>query len=316
MRADKALLTNILFNASQNALVHGEQGGKVHVDAVLSDGDPGCLTVTIRNAPGVNHAKLIAFTQAKGNVDLLAIRSSEGTSATGDSSAGPRSAELSKPSLELSKMAVGAHDSTYLGLGAILRDASAFCPPARTSLSVVAHEVAFQISLDVGLGAQYAAIAESRLLPEGLVFVCVDDDDMPRIFASAVLAAANADVDSSLILGETYEEARSCPDRVMQLCAEHGEERVVLILDQNIDQYAEGALYGTDLCCKIRERGFRGTIAISSANDELQDEREYLHAGADVCIGKGLTGGVPTILAKLANAHHKTREALAKDRHE
>ena len=61
---------------------------------------------------------------------------------------------------------------------------------------------------------------------------------------------------TSLILGETYEEARACPDRVMELCAAHGEERIIVLLDQNIDQYAEGALYaaqaaGWDTSIKI-----------------------------------------------------------------
>ena len=317
MRADKALLTSILFNASQNALVHGEQGGTVHVGAVLSDGSPSYLTVAIRNAPGVNHAKLFAFTQAKGNADLLAIRAGEGSAPSNDQSAGIRgdSSELCKPSRELSKMAVGTVDSTYLGLGAILRDAQAFNPPALTSLAIGAHEVAFSITLDVVLVEQDASAAETRVLPAGLVFVWLDDDDMPRIYADAVLRAAKANREASLILGETYEEAKTCLARVMELSAEHGEERMIVLLDQNIDQYhecaTEGVLQGTELCCELRRRGFRGTVAICSANDEPKDEYEYLQAGANLCIGKGLTGGLSTILSKLADAHFETREALS-----
>ena len=311
MRADKALLTSILFNASQNALVHGEQGGTVHVGAVLSDGSPSCLTVAIRNAPGVNHAKLFAFTQAKGNADLLAIRAGEGSAPSNDQSARITgdSSELCKPSRELSHLAVGTGDSTYLGLGAILRDAQAFNPPARTSLAIGAHEVAFSITLDVVLVEHDASAAESRVLPPGLVFVWLDDDDMPRIYAEAVLRAAKADREASLILGETYEEARTCLARVMELSAAHGEESMIVLLDQNIDQYhecaTEGALQGTELCRELRRRDFRGTIAICSANDESKDENEYLQAGANLCIGKGLTGGLSTILSKLADAHFK-----------
>ena len=317
MRADKALLTNILFNASQNALVHGDQVGTVHLGAVLRDGSPSCLTVTIRNAPGVNHAKLIAFTQSKGNADLLAIRAGEGSAPSKDQSAKIRvnSSELCKPSRELSKIAVGTVDSTYLGLGAILRDAQAFDPPALTSLAIGAHEVAFSITLDVVLVEHDASTAESRVLPTGLVFVWLDDDDMPRIYADAVLRAAKANREASLILGETYEEARTCLARVMELSAAHGDERMIVLLDQNIDQYhecaTEGVLQGTELCCELRRRGFRGTVAICSANDEPKDEYEYLQAGANLCIGKGLTGGLSTILSKLADAHFETREALS-----
>ena len=319
MRADKALLTSILFNASQNALVHGEQGGTVHVGAVLSDGSPSCLTVTIRNAPGVNHAKLVAFTQAKGSVDLLAIRAGEGSAPSKNQYQSRRirvnSKELCKPSRELSKMAVGTVDSTYLGLGAILRDAQAFNPPALTSLAIGAHEVAFSITLDVVLVEHDVSAAETRLLPPGLVFVWLDDDDMPRIYADAVLRAAKANMEASLILGETYEEARTCLARVMELSAAHGEESMIVLLDQNIDQYhecaTEGALQGTEICREMRRRGFRGTIAICSANDEPKDEYEYLQAGANVSIGKGLTGGLSTMLSKLADAHFNTREALS-----
>jgi len=319
MRADKALLTSILFNASQNALVHGEQGGTVHVGAALSDGSPSCLTVTIRNAPGVNHAKLIAFTQAKGNVDLLAIRAGEGSAPSKNQDESKRSrvnsSELCKPSRELSKMAVGTVDSTYLGLGAILRDARAFNPPALTSLAIGAHEVAFSITLDVVLVEHDASAAQTRVLPTGLVFVWLDDDDMPRIYADAVLRAAKANMDASLILGETYEEARTCLARVMELSAAHGEERMIVLLDQNIDQYhecaTEGVLQGTEICREMRRRGFRGTIAICSANDEPKDEYMYLQAGANVSIGKGLAGGLSAILSKLADAHFETREALS-----
>ena len=317
MRADKALLTSILFNASQNALVHGEQGGTVHVGAVLSDGSPSYLTVAIRNAPGVNHAKLFAFTQAKGNADLLAIRAGEGRAPSNDQRVRTRgdSSELCKPSRELSKMAVGTVDSTYLGLGAILRDAQAFNPPARTSLAIGAHEVAFSITLDVVLVEQDASAAETRVLPAGLVFVWLDDDDMPRIYADAVLRAAKANREASLILGETYEEAKTCLARVMELSAAHGEERMIVLLDQNIDQYhecaTEGVIQGTELCRELRTRGFRGTIAICSANDEPKDEYKYLQAGANVSIGKGLAGGLSAILSKLADAHFETREALS-----
>jgi hypothetical protein len=61
----------------------------------------------------------------------------------------------------------------------------------------------------------------------------------------------------------------------------------------------------------LRTRGFFGTIAICSANDESKDEYEYLQAGANVSIGKCLAGGLSAILSKLADAHFKTREALS-----
>ena len=150
---------------------------------------------------------------------------------------------------------------------------------------------------------------ELTALPEELVFLWLDDDDMPRIFAEAVLQAARANREASLILGESFEEARSSPEVVMELSAAHGDDRVVVFLDQNLDQYEEGSFLGTELCQQIRALGFKGVIIINSANDELQDERDYLLAGADACIGKAVTGGVATVLQKLAFVHHKADEA-------
>lgn len=115
--------------------------------------------------------------------------------------------------------------------------------------------------------------------------LCVcEDDEMPRIWAEHVIKAARANQSASQIIGEEYEEARSCAHRVMDLASAHGEQNVIVVLDQNIDQYSEGAVYGTDLCMQIRALGFRGTLLINSANDEVQDENDYLQVHTDCLI--------------------------------
>eukprot|EP00966_Prymnesium_polylepis_P334348 7389724-Prymnesium_polylepis.1 len=55
---DKLLLQTILFNAAQNALLHGRAGGMVHASAELV-GDSLCIKM--RNEPGRNHSSLLAL---------------------------------------------------------------------------------------------------------------------------------------------------------------------------------------------------------------------------------------------------------------
>ena len=264
------------------------------------------------------HAKLLAYTQALGNADLLDV--SQEKSAVGKLVSRPpvrlaggghgTKATADVRIHELSRLGVGAADSTFLGLSAIRRDAQAFSPPARTRLVVTSDSVIFEIALDVVARPAEKSTSRLRALPEWLVFVWLDDDEMPRIFAGAVIKAARANKDASLIRGETFEEARTSPQQVAALAKAYGHDRVVVFLDQNMDQYPEGTVLGTQLCQEIRALGFLGTLVISSANDELQDEREYALAGANVCIGKAVTGGVATFLAKLAEAHYWTCERL------
>jgi len=136
-------------------------------------------------------------------------------------------------------------------------------------------------------------------LPESLVFVCCDDDAMPRIFAQVLLDRAAADLDSSLILGETYEEVVGLVERVLEMAARLGEDRILCILDQNID-FDAGSITGTDLVGDLRARGFGGLLVIQSANDEAEDKRGYVAAGADGSIGKAVKGGVPEMISHLA----------------
>jgi len=145
-----------------------------------------------------------------------------------------------------------------------------------------------------------ATVADPAL-PPGMVFVCCDDDDIPRIFAESVLLpAARADIHASQVIGETYEEVLHVPDLVMELAERHGHDRVCGLFDQNLTNYHEGAVFGTGLCRELRQRGFCGCLVIQSANDEICAEREYLAAGANGSLGKVLRGGPEELIRRLA----------------
>jgi hypothetical protein len=69
-------------------------------------------------------------------------------------------------------------------------------------------------------------------------------------------------------------------EHVVAQAARLGDENVLCILDQNLDAYERGVFTGTGLVSELRRCGFGGLVVIQSANDELEDERTYLAAGA------------------------------------
>ena len=124
-------------------------------------------------------------------------------------------------------------------------------------------------------------------LPSGLVFVVVDDNPMARILSKKNLRSADSHSDS-IILGETLAEAQSVADRIMQLAKVHGQYRVIGLLDQDLDTYADGSTYGSDICRQLRDQGFRGVICVRTGNADRY--KDALHkAGVDLVVSKSVT---------------------------
>ena len=85
------------------------------------------------------------------------------------------------------------------------------------------------------------------------------------------------------------------------------------MLDQHLDAYDEGSFLGTDLVKEMRSKGFEGLIIIHSANDGVEDERDYAAAGADGCVGKAVKGGTTAILSTISQLWYQRfgNEAVA-----
>ena len=107
------------------------------------------------------------------------------------------------------------------------------------------------------------------------------------------------------VLGETHEEVAGLVERIVEMGRRLGPTRVVCVLDQNLDGYDQGAFLGTDLAREMRRRGFEGLLIIHSANDSVDDEREYLAAGADGSVGKAVKGGSAGMLAVISRLWHQ-----------
>jgi CheY-like chemotaxis protein len=127
------------------------------------------------------------------------------------------------------------------------------------------------------------------MLPEGLIIVQVDDDEIVRIVAETLPRLIRADEARSLILGETRAEVIRIPAMLSRLDARH--ERIVLILDQHMHWVAQGEVEGLALCAQLRAGGWGGVIIIRSANDEPTAQAEYL-ARAQACRIAGSTSVV------------------------
>ena len=136
-----------------------------------------------------------------------------------------------------------------------------------------------------------------------------DDDKIARLLAQKQIAKLRPHA-RSVVLGASREETATVPERVCALGADLGVENVVCILDQNMN-YLEGDVFGTDLCRRLRgEFAWRGALLIQSANCETSDVRDYLHAGADGALDKGVSAALQTdILARVYHDRFPDRSA-------
>ena len=145
-----------------------------------------------------------------------------------------------------------------------------------------------QVMLVYEKSAQHAnSTCAAAQFPTGMIFVIADDDPLIRDFSKRQLTSAHSHPDS-LILGATFEEAKTAPARVMQLATEHGHHQVIALFDQNLDQYAEGKVFGSEMAQQLREQGFRGLICIRTSNNAEQNQ-DLLKMGVDLVVSKSLT---------------------------
>merc|ERR1712113_729887 len=108
----------------------------------------------------------------------------------------------------------------------------------------------------------------------------------------------------SAVLGENRNEVRSLPAYVAKLAESQGYQKVVVLLDQNLE-YEGGSLKGTDICRTLREDfSFRGLIFIQSCDDDAEDQQKYIAAGADACLSKGLKS-LAAKLRKMTTTYHE-----------
>ena len=120
------------------------------------------------------------------------------------------------------------------------------------------------------------------------ILICADDDAAPRMVYKGLAKALK--IDDCRIFGQTFEGVADLVNSVLAAASQSGDDNVVCIFDQNMDNYDEGAVYGTEVIRKCRHLGFTGLMFIRSANDDIGSRVIYKNAGASGCLPKLPTG--------------------------
>lgn len=255
--AERERLSFMLFNAAQNALAHGAEGGEIRVESRIDvlpraepspDGAPSAaeeealLLVELTNHAGQNHDRLLRLPRgtsplegAAGRFDVLEMVS------------------------VLPSLGVGDALSTFEGLVDITEAAHAASASVR--LWVEEAAVKFELRMPVVVLSHSdapptpAPPPDFAALPEGLVLIQADDDELARIVGELLVGPLRADPARSAILGETFAEVAHLPERVLALEAEGvAASSIILILDMFMD-YPEGSITGLELCLRLRKAG-------------------------------------------------------------
>ena len=171
--------------------------------------DDEALTVEIHNAPGKNHAALVALLER---------------SAGGSGSDGKDMDLMGCLPRTLSASGLGSSESSFQGLSEIRRAAHAMRPPAAVSLLATPDGMLFRLRAAVerappapgpdATGAVPVAAADAPQvppLPENMVFICADDDLIPRTMSDSLIETAKGHSFLSTVLGQDAEEARPPP---------------------------------------------------------------------------------------------------------
>ena len=130
------------------------------------------------------------------------------------------------------------------------------------------------------------------------------------MFTQAMLSQLSVHADSC-ILGSDVTEVRGVPALVERLAAVHGTQRIVVVLDQNLDfDESPETIFGTDLCRELRAKGFDGLVAILSADDDSASQDKFIRSGANLTFGKSPEDQL-IFPARLADAFHRLHPAAA-----
>ena len=116
-------------------------------------------------------------------------------------------------------------------------------------------------------GGERGGVAAVVAAAKGLTWVCCDDDELPRFFLEALVKKAEGASDS-LVVGGKYGEFEALPATIARLASEHGDEGVVVVLDEH-RAVGHPRIKGSEMCKQLRDvHNFGGVVVIYSANDE------------------------------------------------
>ena len=126
-----------------------------------------------------------------------------------------------------------------------------------------------------------------------------------RTSSGSVVKKAEGASDS-LVVGGKYGELEALPATIARLASEHGDEGVVVVLDENLELYGHPRIKGSEMCKQLRDvHNFGGVVVIYSANDEDESKEMAVAAGADGLIGKGVGKGLQMLHDTIAKWYER-----------
>jgi len=212
---DEGLLDIALDNAVSNAKLHGKKGSHVIIRAAVENGS---ISIMIVNEMGKYHEQFRTL-QNKETVSLCGIAKTA------------------------QQRTLGAKGSTFLGMEEIY-DAVQMMDGATTELDFGHSSVTFKVQFPMLEVPALGSSPDTAPLPENTLFFGIDDDRGSRAQYKGLARKLGIPEKNVHILGATYAEVENAPLEI--LAANVQDHDVLCIFDQNLDQYAEGRLLGTD----------------------------------------------------------------------
>jgi len=285
----------IMDSALRNARGHGKHGATYELTVNAHDDD---LKIEIKNEAGARHKAALTLQEERVNIlNNAHTPNLDGNALPSLPPFLPQYEERFEISVAKQILVLSIKATASLMFYPLCDDA-----PANTLLSI---QVPFRLANAPAAMGCHAVLAGNTIL------ICADDDAAPR---SAYKGLAKAlKINDCRIFGETFEGIAHLVQTVMAAAAQSGDENVVCIFDQNMDNYDEGAVYGTEVIKQCRYLGFTGLMFIRSANGDIGSRVIYKNAGANGTLSK-LSTGMPQFVKDFMGMVNSIRDRSKSNR--
>jgi len=258
LRCCVELILASMCNVVQNAVDHGACDGLVHLHAAF-DSLQGVLVIIVINQAGPSHQSMIQLQEERG----------------------PNFLFFANVYTDAKIRENGSTMSSFLGVDEIQR----YVLAAGGSACINFHAESVETVLNFPAEPQQtlANPETPNVLSKpssDVVYVLVDDDSVQRGILNALLKRSGGHPDS-VVLGANYKEVANVPALVSALAESHGEEKIVVILDQNMDTWqGEKGIYGSDIIKQLGGVKFKGVMCLRTGQDDAESIEVYKSHGA------------------------------------
>jgi len=218
------------------------------------------LVICVLNQAGLSHQKMLQLQQERGPNFLFHGNSIYTDVAVRES---------------------GSSTSTFLGVDEVRRYTDAIGGSASITFGVDTVETVLKIPAEAQQTTAHPEAPDTLSTPSSdVVYVLADDDGAQRHILNAIIRKSGGHPDS-VVLGSSHEEVASIPSLIRSLGGIHGEERIVVILDQNMDTWpGQEAFYGSSIIKQLGGVNFKGVLCLRTGQDDPESISMFKALGA------------------------------------